>query len=206
MINLTSITFSNNSANSGGAIYLEDTFTYCYIRFCKFLSNVADGQNGLGGALFVGSTANSDAITRRILTSVNTLLVVNSSFLWNGAAYGGAIYSQEQGLSILNSTFSYNNALSGGAFAALFTDPSKAISINNSVIAHNTAQTYDGAFLSFRGIPYVIDSKSAVYNNTQQYLDGIPAEMRLIVYASQIETTKIDKQNIAGLIAEGQLV
>ena len=120
--------FYNNSTFStgGGALYVGGS-SGLSIEKTTFYSNAASTSNG--GALFINSSSHS---------------VVNCTFYQNGAANGGAIYTNDPfGNVSLTSTTVYANTAStdGGGFYM-----NGGISMTHTVLAGNTASGIDNDF------------------------------------------------------------
>ena len=141
-------TFSGNSAYAnGGGIYNSGALT---VTDSTFSGNPA----AYGGGIFNTGTLAS-AVTRSTISgsSVNygggiyndsgTLSVTNDTIFGNSALDGGGIYFSRGTLSITDSTIAGNTAssLPGGGVSA---SPTSGITIQNSLLADNTAGNCSG--------------------------------------------------------------
>lgn len=124
-INLNNCTFSNNTAELGGAIYIKDGVLN--IRNSLFTDNTA--------SLFGGA-----------ITAISSTVTMDNVTLRNNKAkyYGGAIYSLYGNFTLTNSIFDKNNAKEAGA---LFADDLSHCIINNNEFTNNYA-TFAGAIYS----------------------------------------------------------
>ncbi|MBK7872228.1 MAG: hypothetical protein IPJ74_16915 [Saprospiraceae bacterium] len=116
-----------NSANSGGGIYIEGTGSVTVIS-TAFVGNRAVDR---GGAMHISKTTTC----------------INCVFYGNTANEGGAIYAQAQ-LSLINSTLTGNMATANGG--ALF-NAINTVTIQNSILWGNTPQqihAYADGFIS----------------------------------------------------------
>ena len=140
-------TFDANSANSGGAIYIDAALGYAapIISSCDFVNNTADVNiEAKGGAIYLNSS-DSGTVSGQLL---------NCNFSYNLAAeYGGAIYIFGKDgtcdIAVKNCNFIENIAQEGGA---VFGDASFGGSYS-SVFEHdqftkNGSQLDGGAFYS----------------------------------------------------------
>lgn len=150
IIEFTDTTFEDNSANSGGAIYVDSEF---YAKNCSFTANKAKN----GGAITV--------------TRVATL--TSCTFTGNTASYrGGAVYvpyteelQNKLKATIESSEFISNTAIEGGDSeerrgGAIYVGEYNQIKIKGSNFENNSATQYGGAINGARGVNIEIsDSK-----------------------------------------------
>jgi len=107
---ITDSTFTGNSADDGGAIYVYNGSSN--ISGSTFDSNSADHTSGSGGALD--------------LTFNGAAAVANSTFYGNSAFEGGAIYTNSNSTTVTNATLSGNTAyeaLGGGGIYGYVSGP-----------------------------------------------------------------------------------
>ncbi|MFT4197792.1 MAG: autotransporter-associated beta strand repeat-containing protein [Pseudoxanthomonas sp.] len=136
------VTFSDNSATYGGAIYNDGTAT---IIGTTFSSNSAT----YGGAILNYATIDS---------------IEDSTFSSNAASHGGAIYNYSTIDSITGSSFSGNSASGyGGAIYNYGTIDS----ITGSSFSGNSASGYGGAIYNYDTITSITDSTFS--SNTASY-------------------------------------
>lgn len=93
-------TFVGNNAEYGGAIYNEDN--NMQIGRGSFRDNIATGEDAEGGAIFNDYN----------LTATGTLFSMNSAFGEDGQ--GGAIYNDDSDLTLDHSLLTVNHAADGG--------------------------------------------------------------------------------------------
>ena len=135
--------FTNNRADSGGALYVYAVDTQLFVRNGYFKNNTAN--NGSGGAIFNDGQ-----------TDTNVSLV-DSTFEYNSAASCGVlnidIYIFHSILSVIRSTFSHNMAIgqSVGGLGGVICVKDASISVADSTFSHNSAALH-------AGVMYVDDS------------------------------------------------
>lgn len=162
-ISIINSEFHNNSAYSGGAVYVEDSSVFT-VRNSTFEDN--DARNNVGGAIALAGEANiynstfnrntarfrGGAIHSSDLTSKVTR-VYNSSFDrngitgWGGNYYGGAIFYADL---IENCNFTNNYGYSGGAIYQ-WHNHNYRLTIRNSTFINNTAVGTGGAVYAHYG-------------------------------------------------------
>lgn len=166
-LTVDNITFSGNSAISGGAIYDETYGSTLHVTNSTFLNNSAVLSNSGGGAIYAnGGTVTIDNSTfasnhadntyesgGAIFSSSATVTITNSTFSGNtanaaGYSVGGAIYNSSGWLNVTNSTFSGNSAANwGGAIMGYGGSGSINVQvIKNSTFSGNTAGVAGAAF------------------------------------------------------------
>jgi len=123
--------FENNTGAQGGAIfycgYGEDRAT---ISRSSFIDNHAPG--GQGGGIWNGCTGRLD-ITASTLAGND------------GARYGGAIWSDGDGLTVTSSTLVDNHAQGDNALGgAIYAEPNNPVRLRDVTIARNSAEGYGG--------------------------------------------------------------
>ncbi|MDE2637778.1 MAG: hypothetical protein OXI30_15555 [Chloroflexota bacterium] len=124
-VQASNVTFSDNSAGRGGAIATETPDVRLDISASVFVGNHVEGS---GGALLAeGGTAN----------------ITKSAFLENTADlyHGGAIATRAGSIAISNSTFSYNRAGLGGAVY----NGGAETTLTHLTLMHNVATQARGA-------------------------------------------------------------
>ena len=127
VVTYDNLTFINNSAEQGGAIYWDKAVT---IQGINFINNSAVQ----GGAIFVP----------------NAQTIQNNNFTGNRAtAQGGAIYVNSSGVTVQNNNFTNNTASMGGAIFAPISD-------NTMIIKYcdfdgNNATTGGAIYIGYKG-------------------------------------------------------
>ena len=112
---ITECTFTGNTGENGGAIFVDDGKT-AFINTCTFTENAATGK---GGAIYCGSSANCQ--------------VSSSTFTGNTAhSFGGAIYSESMCVSDCSMNDNSSVDAGGGAIYSL-----KNLEVINSCIYGN---------------------------------------------------------------------
>ncbi len=122
---VSSATVSDNTASAGGGVYTSGSAA---IDASTISGNVASGSTGqvAGGGIFsAGTTA-----------LVNSTISGNSTTQGNGGGVGTA-----QGTVHLNQATVVDNRAEGGSGGGFFTDPDASLTIANSLVAFNTAET-----------------------------------------------------------------
>lgn len=170
--------FEGNSANIGGAIFLESESNTTIIN-STFTSNKATGcQNELcfGGALFLAgrsrmlvlestfenNTSDRDGGMAAVFNA--TLSLVSQCDLYNNTAarYGGTItIHQGSALSLEETTLRFNKASTDGGM--VYAESKSSIIINSSTITNNSA-TYDGGVIIIQ-----TQSSLTLHNSTLCY-------------------------------------
>jgi predicted outer membrane repeat protein len=154
-LTVDNVTFSGNSAYSGGAIYDQTYGSTLHVTNSRFSNNSAVSGNSGGGAIYAnGGTVTIDNSTfasnhadnvyedgGAIFNSAATITITNSTFSGNTAngsnqyTYGGAIYNTGW-LNVTNTTFSGNVA---GQWGGAITNYGGQQVIRNSTFSGNTA-------------------------------------------------------------------
>lgn len=135
-ITITNSTFTSNSSEYAGGLFNDgnsttSTMTISGSTFTNNSNYNGSRDGGLGGAIL---TESADFTISAILTVSDSTFTGNSSVL-----FGGGIDSFGGTETISNSTFTNNSAsYSGGAITA---EDASNMSINNSTIAYNKADT-----------------------------------------------------------------
>ncbi len=158
-VKITSSQFSGNSAEDGGALYLEAGGGISIVKSI-FTGNTATGQSGavylshdsatnpagkilIASSVFVGNSAASHGGALRIdgdndqtpISIINTRITGNTS-----GGLGGGLYFERGDLTVSGTTFSNNTADAGGA---IFFDQLDVGTITKTVFVNNRAT--DGA-------------------------------------------------------------
>ena len=173
------VTFVNNSANSGGAIFVAGSnFT---VSGCSFINNTAES----GGAIFVAGsnfTVNNCSFINNTAGNrggaiydtcdKSGLTVSNSSFFKNSASEGNAIYSNSNVVANDNwwgdnnpkwETLLYNTSVVPNTYAVL------NLTINNTIVCVNFYRNNTDTVLSiFRDFKLAIGDR----NNNNKIVDG----------------------------------
>lgn len=163
-LTVDNVTFSGNSAYSGGAIYDRTYGSTLHVTNSTFSNNSAVSGNSGGGAIYAnGGTVTIDNSTfasnhadnvyedgGAIFNSGATITITNSTFSGNTAngsnqyTYGGAIYNTGW-LNVTNSTFSGNSA---GQWGGAIDNYGGQQVIKNTTFSGNTAGVAGAAFYS----------------------------------------------------------
>lgn len=160
-LTVDNITFSGNSAISGGAIYDETNGSTLHVTNSTFSNNSAVSGNSGGGAIYAnGGTVTIDGSTfasnhadntyeagGAIFNSAATVTITNSTFSGNSAngtgfSTGGAIYNTGF-LTVTNSTFSGNSV---GNWGGAINGYGGSLVIKNTTFSGNTANAAGAAF------------------------------------------------------------
>ena len=178
-LSISNSSFSGNSAASGGAIYnWEGTLS---ISSSTFSNNSAE----YSGAIFNGEDKElsiSDSLAEYLGGAISNeedeeLSISDSSFSNNSAKWGGAIGNDGE-LSIVNSAFSHNSALlDGGAISN-----AGELSISSSTFSNNSADRSVGAISNAGELSIVSSTFSG--NSAKEYSGAInnlgEGELRII--------------------------
>ena len=128
--------FTNNRADSGGALYLNGDRTQLSVSHGYFKSNTARLGTGSGGAVFYGGQ----------YTNVS---LVDSTFEYNSAASCGVLNVDDfhhHNVRVIGSAFNYNEATgqsTGGGVACV---KNSSVSVTDSTFSHNSAALHAGVF------------------------------------------------------------
>lgn len=174
-------TYTQNSANHGGAIRINSDVTTATITGSVFDDNNTNtGSAYNGGAInIVGATdkvtvsgatfQNNDAANfgGAIYVTDGTVAVQdNCSFVTNGATAGGAIYTVAGTLTEKSSTFTGNTANNGAALYVA--DTTTTVTITGSTFDNNdtnTDTTYDGGAVYIAGSTDGVTIDGATFQN-----------------------------------------
>ena len=136
----TNCIFNNNSADAGGALYVNIKNEFVHIINCQFRNNYGFSQGG--GALYVNS-GNAGVSLR------------NSSFIYNIAAEGGAVYAYDSNfIDISDSKFVDNIVYSGGGGALSIGLVHPNLSISRCSFVSNIALLSYGGAIALDGQYY----------------------------------------------------
>lgn len=142
-LTVTNSTFSANSADAGGAIFIAAGTAE--ISNSTFANNLASQ----GGALF---------------TWTGTAAVLNSTFFANSATYGGAAYNETATLSLSNNTFSNNSATYGGGLYNV-----GILNLANNILANSPSGAdcfnEDGAGIVVTDVGNLVEVNADATNN-----------------------------------------
>ena len=143
-LNLENVTFTNNAANMGGAIFSYKSNTTTNISNCIFNKNTADN----GGSISANKTLN----------------IYNSTFTNSNAVWGAGIYSYKE-LNINNSTFTNSKAKYSPAIYA-----QGNITVENALFKNLHANETAGAI----GLREIItgNMNNCTFENTSSKNDG----------------------------------
>jgi len=161
--NINNLTLTNNTAESGGAIYNKYGGNLT-VTNCTFTNNTATGDGGaicnwenltVTNCTFTNNTARSGGA----IFQDGVISLTNCTFTNNTAAcYGGVIYNDLGSLTVTNSTFADNAAEDGGVIKN-----SGDLSMFNCTFTNNTAANYGGAICNYGGLSVI---NSTFTNNT----------------------------------------
>jgi len=139
-LTVDNITFSGNSAISGGAIYDETYGSTLHVTNSTFSNNSAVLSNSGGGAIY----ANGGTVT-----------IDSSTFASNHADHtyeaGGAIFNSSATVTITNSTFSGNTANAAGFSTGGAIYNTGSLNVTNSTFSGNSVANWGGAINSYGG-------------------------------------------------------
>ena len=149
--------FTNNHANSNGGVIFN--YGHLSVRSCMFLDNCAPKD---GGAIYNNM--------------VNYLAVYDSTFCYNIALYGGAIYNSREGpLDVTGCSFTGNKAyLDGGAI-------------------HN----FDGGSLTVKDSNFISNSAyggAAIHNTSSLIVSNCTFTSNHATYGAAIDNVDTAKQ------------
>jgi len=140
-LTVDNVTFSGNSAYSGGAIYDQTYGSTLHVTNSRFSNNSAVSGNSGGGAIY----ANGGTVT-----------IDSSTFASNHAdnvyEAGGAIFNSGATVTITNSTFSGNTANGAGfSTGGAIHNSSGLLNVTNSTFSGNSVGNWGGAIHSYGG-------------------------------------------------------
>lgn len=167
LITITGTSFSENSANEGGALYS---------------SYISPPDYDLG---WCGNTSISSSVLNGAFQSVNTdrsrseFTISDCTFTANTADHGGAIYNYKGQITITDSLIIANTALNGAGIYHC----SGVFTISNSSISGNVAQQSGGGILSGSGLTI---ENSSITNNKAGYGAGIYTRGNLNINGSTL--------------------
>jgi hypothetical protein len=155
ILTITNSTFYSNTADNGGAIFINTGGNMSSLTNSSFISNAASTtNNGWGGAIYIEGSVSS---------------LSNSTFAYNQAYLGGAIYISYGGSlnSLSNSTFTYNSGTNGGGGGAIVIDSGGSVSsLSNSSFISNSASSGGGAIsLGNGGSVNSLSNSTFAYNS-----------------------------------------
>lgn len=229
---LSHVEFINNVADQGGAIYIrnaDDSFSDILISKTRFINNRAD----VGGAVYIyantGPTANGPPYPADYLNindsefinnqadsnggamyiyhsswfSSNPPVIDSSTFSWNSAANGGAIYSQIETAQVLpvkvqNSTFHYNSSSTSGG--AIFNTVGYWM-YENTTMTNNTAGVAGGAVYANGQDPTLKFYNNILWDNSAPSGNHLKADNN----ADVITQYNVIQGGCAGLLVSGTL-
>ncbi len=171
-VTITDTKFDTNIATgNAGAIWTGNWGASLNIDNCVFQSNEADTEKGFGGAVYTGGP-------NQYNTGAPSVLITNTTFYGNKAAYGGAIV---HGIAYgyhshyMNITVAGNTATKVGGGIYLHCDATQYIRMVNSIVLGNTSG--DGADITF--------SQNRSYNNsTAVWSDVNNSSQGIMAYSS----------------------
>ena len=151
-------TFENNSAASGGGMYIDGSKAATDGSSCFMRHNTAESGRGAiyardSAVEFSGKDESAERKGAAIHASSSALILQgSSSFINNSAKYGGGIYLENSNLTLVNDRSSQlnNTALRGGA------------QYNSNFSLYQTAHVHfqDNNATEFGGAIYVVDVPS----------------------------------------------
>ncbi len=136
-VSIQSSRFTGNSANgNGGAVRVGGWGGGLRVEDSVFTSNTANATNGLGGAIYTAGSNIYDS-------GSPSVLLMNSTFFGNSAAYGGAISfdagSYGYHTQIINLTVAGNTATVMGGGLYMYCAANHHSSMANSIFLGNTS-------------------------------------------------------------------
>ena len=145
-----STVLSNTAGGSGGAVSLDDG--QLEIRFSTLQGNQATsdgggiattgGQVNLVNVLVAGNTSSGNGGGISAASSTSSVSTLNTTISGNTAgASGGGIYGQNASVDLRVSTLTLNDANSGGGIGVLADSNGEDITLVNSIVAANTADS-----------------------------------------------------------------
>ncbi len=187
-LTLINLTFTNGTADNGGAIYNYGTLT---VINCTLKNNTAKYggaiNNYYGTVTITNSTLQNNTANNRagaIFNRGGTMTITNSTLQNNNAAdYGGAITNSGT-MTITNSTLQNNTAMYGGAIYNYGT-----LTITNSTLQNNSASYYGGAILN--------SGQTTITNSTLQNNSAILNGGAIYNYTTVIITNSTLEKNTA---------
>ena len=169
-------TLHNNTAQRGGAIFVENPGGSSSIRFNEIYANTANGTSPSGGGIHVGQNGQafiegnslhnntSSGSGGGLSTLFGSSITAQSNLIYDNSATGSG-----GGLYILNSATLWNNTLVGnsaGGSGGGINIEQGTTTLRNNIVAFNTAPTNDG-------IHNAAGSVSGGYNNLHDDLTNV---------------------------------
>ena len=150
-VNINHSTIANNTADSGGGLYLRSGALSSTVSNTVFSGNYANGSLGSGGAI---NNVNGDDAP---------LIIQQSTFTDNRSSYDGGALFVEGAAIIQASTIHNNTAKKRGGGIGILNDGS--LRLENSTVSNNTAIEVTGGGIS-SGIVPLEETYSVIINST----------------------------------------
>lgn len=187
-LNLSNVTFTDNAAGFGGAVYIARACKVINILNSTFTNNAA---SSLGGGIYI--------LAPQAGTADAEILINGTGFYRNKAGnQGGAIVLMKGELSIIDSEFIANHASSapgytGGIWSggAIFIDRESSLTINNGTFINNSASN-TGAAVSIGETSIVNIENSQFENNILSPSVATPNTQGGAIYIDAWSTTQIN--------------
>ncbi len=218
ILNLTDVSFKNNSAMAGGAISIRSSCE-AKINGSEFIGNSAagyldknDGDGEGGGAIYVGygkltltdvtATDNSASDFGGFVDSAGSTVVINGGAFTNNKTFsGGALYATSTSdVTITNATFTenesiyentdYNSAIGGGALY----QNGGSLKVSNCILDGNKSDYYGGAIYTAKA-QVTIDGNTVIRNS--QGATGAA------LYFKNTTTANLENIEITGTVSDG---
>ncbi|RPJ25142.1 MAG: CSLREA domain-containing protein, partial [Chloroflexi bacterium] len=175
-LTVTDSVFSGNSAiEEGGAIYSSGTTTVINVTSSTFSANTAGDGGAIrtGGVLVITNStfyANRATFDGGVIEHLGDLTVTDSTFTGNSASSGGVIgnHGASTTASIANSTFSDNSAKSGGVIWN-----SGVVTVTNSTFFNNSASFFGGAIYNYTYFSMTLLNSTFANNSATKSGGGI---------------------------------
>ena len=211
-VSVTDGYFEGNSAEVGGAIFIEGN-SHIRLANSSFINNQAFSliKMCFGGAIFCGAYNVTATTSDPPLEGNNTCMVVNSTFVNNRAAYGGgAIAALSANMFVLKSKILMNLATRGGAFivakSSLEIDDSHfELNSANQSAENSEAKFMQGGAILARTSSNITIFESVFHANSAFTSGGVidtSARCKLIIMRSQFSN---NWANVGGVIVVNYL-
>ncbi len=218
VLNLTDVSFKNNSALAGGAISIRSSCE-ANINGGEFVGNSVagyadknDGDGEGGGAIYVGygklnltdvtATDNSASDFGGFVDSAGSTVVINGGTFTNNKTFSGGVLfaTSTSDVTITNATLSgnesvyentdYNSAIGGGALY----QNGGSLKVSNCVLDGNKSDYYGGA---------IYTSKAQVTINENTVIKNSQGATGAALYFKNITTANLDNIEITDTVSDG---
>ena len=174
-VTIDSVTFSENSASFGGALYNGNGIVS--ITDCSFSRNASESSGGAiyneGTMTYSGTASENTGTNGAAVYNMGTLTITSGTIKENVASgYGGAIYNRGT-LSIAECDMQSNAAQFGGGIAIV--GEKAALYFDYGTVSQNTAEKGGGIYIEEGSCTFTADSKSGsvhVLDNTARAYGG----------------------------------